>query len=68
MSKMFYSPKVNQISFKIGYAPETEKMNSFSTQPKMGQGVLGKKGLFGEVDQNILKLLEEEKSKKYLFD
>lgn len=64
MSKLFYSPKLIGTKFKIGGARVSEEMNSFSTQPKKGQGKLTRKGLYGEIDPYICKLLERESFKQ----
>lgn len=60
MSKTFYSPEIINVEFKIGCLPVKEKYNSFSTQPKMGCGILTRKGLYGDVNPHILELLQKK--------
>lgn len=61
MSKMFYSPKTNTTVYKVGGIPVTSERNSFSTQPIKNQGKLTRKGLYGEINPHILRLLEKGK-------
>ena len=60
-SQLYYSPIVSAKEFKVGRVPVPVERNSFSTQPKNNQGKLTRKGLYGEVNPNILKLLAEGK-------
>lgn len=61
MSRLYYSPKPIKKEYEINTEPTVEKMNSFSTQPRSGQGILTHKGLYGEVNPNILRRLQKGK-------